>query len=56
MFRFYRQLRHRKVTSAAALRAAQLEMMNETPWSNPYYWGAFVVQGDWQRANDLRRE
>jgi CHAT domain-containing protein/tetratricopeptide (TPR) repeat protein len=33
---------------AAALRAAQLDMIKRKAWSAPYYWAAFVLQGDWQ--------
>lgn len=33
---------------AAALRAAQLEMMQSKQWSAPYYWSAFVLQGEWR--------
>ncbi len=31
---------------ATALRAAQLEMMGQRIWRHPYYWAAFIVQGD----------
>lgn len=30
---------------AAALRAAQLQLMRQRIWRNPYYWATFVVQG-----------
>lgn len=30
-----------------ALRAAQLKMMNDPRWKSPYYWAAFVLQGDY---------
>jgi CHAT domain-containing protein len=30
-----------------ALRAAQLKMMNDRRWQSPYYWAAFVLQGDY---------
>lgn len=30
-----------------ALRAAQLKMMNDPRWQSPYYWAAFVIQGDY---------
>jgi CHAT domain-containing protein len=48
MSRFYRRaLGTRAVSPAAALRAAQKEMWREGRWS-PYYWGGFVLQGDWR--------
>ena len=28
-----------------ALRSAQLAMMNDPRWSQPYYWAAFTMQG-----------
>lgn len=31
---------------AAAMRRAQLEVMRQGIWRQPYYWAAFVVQGD----------
>lgn len=35
-----------RVRPAAALRAAQLKMMKQRIWRQPYYWAAFIVQGD----------
>ena len=32
----------------AALRQAQLEMVNSDRWSKPYYWAAFLLQGDYR--------
>ena len=34
-------------TPAASLRAAQVEMLRQKQWQSPYYWAAFVIQGDW---------
>jgi len=47
MRRFYRRLLHDGLTPAAALRAAQVSMLKEERWSSPYYWAAFVLQGEW---------
>jgi len=33
---------------AYALRAAQLEVMNTTGWTQPWYWAAFNLIGDWR--------
>jgi CHAT domain-containing protein len=33
---------------SSALRGAQLEMMHDEQWSNPYYWAAFSLQGDYK--------
>ncbi|MBX7223458.1 MAG: CHAT domain-containing protein, partial [Blastocatellia bacterium] len=43
---FYKHLFQQKQRPAAALRAAQLEMVEQTPWKSPYYWAAFTVNGD----------
>jgi len=49
MERFYRKmLGPEKLPPAAALRAAQLEMMREERWQDPYFWAAFVLQGEWK--------
>ena len=45
MQRFYEGLLQRHLTPAAALRAAQLAMIKDVRWSDPYYWAAFTLQG-----------
>lgn len=47
MQRFYRALFRERLSPAAALRAAQLSMRQDSRWRDPYFWAAFVVQGDW---------
>ena len=48
MKRFYRGMLKEKLRPAAALRQAQLELMKKPAWKSPYYWGAFVLQGEWK--------
>jgi CHAT domain-containing protein/Tfp pilus assembly protein PilF len=48
MKRFYQGLLSRRLPAAAALRAAQVDMLKRKAWSSPYYWAAFVIQGDWK--------
>jgi CHAT domain-containing protein len=36
-----------RLTSAAALRKAQMEMWKSPRWHASYYWGAFVMQGEY---------
>ena len=48
MTRFYRSMLHQGRSPAAALRAAQLAIWREKDWQDPYYWAAFVLQGDWR--------
>jgi CHAT domain-containing protein/tetratricopeptide (TPR) repeat protein len=49
MHRFYQALlSQEKLRPTAALRNAQLSLMRDTQWRQPYYWAAFTVQGDWR--------
>ena len=48
MTRFYQLILEKKLTPAQALREAQLQMQNETEWKSPYYWSAFILQGEWR--------
>ncbi|ACK65614.1 TPR repeat-containing protein [Rippkaea orientalis PCC 8801] len=48
MTRFYRLMLQKKMSPVDALREAQLQMQQETEWKSPYYWGAFLVQGEWR--------
>jgi CHAT domain-containing protein/Tfp pilus assembly protein PilF len=43
---FYRRMLIDRMSVAAALRGAQLELRRNPRWSHPYYWAGFVVQGD----------
>ncbi len=45
---FYRNLLREKMAASKALHAAQMEMQEQERWRSPYYWAAFVLQGDWQ--------
>jgi CHAT domain-containing protein len=47
MSRLYEGMLGRRLTPAAALRAAQVRLLRETRWRSPVYWAAFVLQGDW---------
>ncbi len=48
MVGFYRQLLEKGLPAAAALRQSQLAIRSRPQWNDPYYWGAFVLQGDWR--------
>ena len=50
MAAFYQKLLKEKLTSAASLRQAQMAMMKDKQWSSPYYWAAFVQQGEWKEV------
>jgi CHAT domain-containing protein len=45
---FYRKMLTDHLRPAAALRAAQLELMQQPRWRSPYYWAPFVLQGEWK--------
>jgi CHAT domain-containing protein len=48
MRHFYREMFRQNRSPAAALRQAQLEMARQERWRAPFYWAAFVLQGEWQ--------
>jgi CHAT domain-containing protein len=49
MKRFYQGLLGPEaLRPAAALRQAQLSIWKEKQWRAPYYWAAFVLQGEWK--------
>ena len=48
MQKFYQKMLQQKLAPAAALRAAQIEMMQQEKWKSPYYWAAFTLQGEWK--------
>lgn len=48
MTRLYKLILGKKLPPAQALRETQLEMQQETEWKSPYYWAAFVLQGEWR--------
>jgi CHAT domain-containing protein/Tfp pilus assembly protein PilF len=48
MGRFYRGMLKEGLRPAAALRQAQLEMQKHKRWTDPYYWAAFTIQGEWK--------
>ena len=45
---FYQGMLKDKLTPAAALRSAQLQMWRQKRWQSPYYWAAFTLQGEWR--------
>ena len=46
MGELYRGLLQQKLRPSAALRAAQLKMLNSKQFASPYYWAAFVQLGE----------
>ncbi len=48
MAAFYRGMWREGLRPAAALRKARLSLARQPRFRDPSYWGAFVLQGDWQ--------
>ena len=48
MKRFYAAMLKDGMRPAAALRAAQVSMLQDKRWQSPHYWAAFTVQGEWK--------
>ena len=48
MTHFYREMLQDGKPPAAALRDAQIAIWKQQRWNAPYYWAAFVLQGEWR--------
>ena len=49
MENFYRAMLQEHLSPSAALRKAQLELLQNSNWKQPYFWGAFTIQGEWKK-------
>lgn len=47
MRRLYQELANRQQTKVAALRQAQLSVLQDERFRSPYYWAAFILVGNW---------
>jgi CHAT domain-containing protein len=47
MMAFY-EARQNGADKAQALRQAMTTIQQDPRWQHPYYWGAFVLIGDWE--------
>lgn len=45
---FYRKMFTAKARPSAALRGAQIEMLEQTEWKSPFFWGSFILEGEWK--------
>lgn len=48
MIRFYEDMLRNGQRPSEALRNAQLAIAAERRWSDPFFWGAFTISGDWK--------
>lgn len=47
MTQFYNQLQKPQITKAEALRQAQISLIRQTDFRDPFFWSAFVLVGNW---------
>jgi CHAT domain-containing protein len=45
---FYRGMLREGLRPSEALRKAEAQMLEQKRWADPYYWGAFTIQGEWR--------
>lgn len=48
MKRFYRAMIEEGKPPSAALRSAQISMLEDGDWRSPYHWAGFTIQGEWR--------
>ena len=48
MTEFYRLLTQPNISTAEALRKAQISLLQDPKYQHPYYWSSFVLVGNWQ--------
>jgi CHAT domain-containing protein len=48
MNQFYQGILKENLPPSKALRKAQLEVLKQPRWQNPYYWAPFILQGEWK--------
>jgi CHAT domain-containing protein/tetratricopeptide (TPR) repeat protein len=48
MVYFYQAMLKQNMSPAAALRRAQVSMLQGKRWQNPRYWASFTIQGEWK--------
>lgn len=49
---FYREMLVNRTSPAEALRQAQISMWRQKRWRSPYFWAAFVLQGEYRGEID----
>jgi CHAT domain-containing protein len=48
MKRFYQRILQEGQSPAKALQMAQLDLYRQKRWQSPFYWAAFILQGEWK--------
>jgi CHAT domain-containing protein len=49
---FYIGILQRRESPATSLREAQKQVRKQARWRSPYYWGAFIIEGDWREPEE----
>jgi CHAT domain-containing protein/tetratricopeptide (TPR) repeat protein len=49
---FYSSMLKDGLTPSAALQASKVAMLKQKRWQSPFYWSAFVLQGEYERLPD----
>jgi CHAT domain-containing protein len=52
---FYFGILQRQESPTASMREAQMEVRKQARWRSPYYWGAFIIEGDWRTKEASNR-
>jgi CHAT domain-containing protein len=55
MKHFYQGMFDKGLSPAAALQEAQVAMLKQKRWHEPYYWAGFVIQGQYASKNSMKR-
>lgn len=50
MKKFYESMLRQGQSPSQALRTAQIWMYSQKNWKTPYYWGGFIMQGEWKKT------
>jgi len=56
MEHFYKAMLRDGLSPAAALKSAKKAMLNDSRWNSPYYWAAFVLQGEYKQTITVHNE
>ncbi|MFM7191257.1 MAG: CHAT domain-containing protein, partial [Microcystaceae cyanobacterium] len=47
ILQFYEILKNPQQSKAQAMRQAQLTLLKNSAYQHPYYWGPFILVGNW---------